>query len=102
MPLNCPDYPPGNYSDCLSCRHRHKNECWYLAMYPRKLRGILTVEERLAILEDNASPPVTQSEWTGNQWDYVQQLKGQVVFLTKKVNELLARKPKRKSKYLYK
>ncbi len=93
MPLTCPlvILP---YDACSGCRQLHNKECWANPLVPLKLSGILTLEERVAILEDRPEPPMTQSEWTGNQWDYVQQLKGQVVFLTNKVNELLARKPK--------
>lgn len=96
MPINCPKLR-SEYNACLSCRHRQGNECW--ANYPAVIRlsDILTIGERVSIIEDRKE--ASEPAWDTSQWDYVLQLKGQVVFLTNKVNELLTRKPKRKSKY---
>ena len=103
MPTNCPIALPA-LTACLGCRNKHGKECWNDPLTPQQLSAILTVEEKVAMLEDKLEPSIEkppETEWSVTQWDYVRQLKGQVVFLTNKVNELLARKPKRKSKYLY-
>lgn len=72
MPLHCPRQIPG-YNACLDCRNRHDNECWadmggvVFANGERrsgmpvseKLANILTIEERIALLEDRPEvPPV--------------------------------------------
>ncbi len=93
MPLNCP-VDLLHYNACTNCRNRDGIDCIASYAVPIKLSSILTIGERLAILEDRDIK--TQPEWTGKQWDYVQQLKAQVLFLTNKVNELLARKKKDK------
>ncbi len=102
MPLNCPLILLP-YNACRVCRQRHDKECWANPLVPMKLSDLLTVDERIAIIEDKMESFNKQpdTEWSIKQWDYVTQLKGQVVFLTNKVDELLARKPKKKSRFLY-
>ena len=41
-------------------------------------------------------------EWTKRQWDMVQQLKAQVLFLSNKINEMRANASKRKTDYTIK
>ena len=56
------------------------------------------LEERIQSLEDTtqfSEPP----EWSRKQWDYVQQLKGEIKFLENKLNQCLQRKKKRRGIY---
>lgn len=95
MPINCPINIP-HYNACLVCRNRGGKACvvkWFLSV---PLTDILTTGERLAILEDSDKPD--DPEWSVKQWKYVKELKGQVIFLQNKVNELLKTR-KQKSKY---
>lgn len=43
----------------------------------------------------------TEPQWRREQWEYVQQLRAQILFLSNKVNELRANASKRKSKDTY-
>jgi len=56
MPLNCPRNIP-DYNYCLHCGSRHGNECWVNLPVSQKLADILTIEERIAILEDRKEVP---------------------------------------------
>ena len=42
--------------------------------------------------EESIDTPTPEPEWTKKQWDIVQQLQGQVRFLSSKVNEMRASK----------
>ena len=89
MPLECPKFTHdynhafSSYNACLDCGHRHGNECWYYNKCSVNLSDILTISERISILEDTAikeEPP-----WTGKQWDEVLQLKAMVQHLQNKI-----------------
>lgn len=101
MPLECPsftqdyNYAYSHYNACSDCRYRHDDECWYHIKAARKLSDILTTNERLAILEDKKEiQPVFKPRPVDKEID---QLKGMVLYLQNKVNNLTDKK--RKSKY---
>ena len=56
MPYNCPKQYP-EYNACLGCRHQHESDCWANLPVVLKLSEILTMEERVSILEDREETP---------------------------------------------
>ena len=90
MPLECPrfarDYNTyfSKYNACLDCRYRHDNECWYHVRDSRKLADILTINERVAILEDRKETPEVNIV-TMTKQDY-QQLQRLLLTLHEKLN----------------
>ena len=80
------------YNACLDCRNRHERECWVNFPAAVNLAEILTIPERVAILEDNLKPITSVPEWDKRQWNYVQQLKAQTLHLNKQVNILLKKR----------
>jgi len=83
MPLNCPRNFL-KYNDCLDCRHRHENKCWFNVPIVQKLSDILTIEERIAILEDRKEVPPVDIVTISRQ-DY-QQLQRLLLLLEEKIN----------------
>lgn len=98
MAINCPlrpsspDYPEA--TDCLSCFNNRDGKChWF---YPGKpLNQILTVEERLTILERQTKPETPVASPTFQMLD---QLKGLVMDLQNRLNDHVDRAKKRKDK----
>ena len=45
--------------------------------------------------EEEQPKPTSEPAWTQRQWEYVQQIKGQVIFLQNKLNEHLDKSPKK-------
>ncbi len=91
MPLECPAFTQdynhaySPYNACLDCRYKYGNECWYYTKSPHKLSDILTVEERLAMIEDKKEiQPIFKPRPVDNEID---RLKSQVLNLQNKVNE---------------
>ena len=88
MPINCPTYRL-EYNDCLSCRSRVDNRCCFNNHLPRKLSEILTVEERVSILEDKGGvPPVDIVTITRKDYQQLQ-----------KINKYVDKTPRQKSKH---
>ena len=74
MPLNCPRNIL-QYNYCLVCGSRHDNECWANIPVSLKLADILTIEERISILEDRKeSPPVNIVTITRDDYQQLQRL----------------------------
>ncbi len=90
MPLECLaytrdyNYAYSEYNACVGCKHRHENECWYQVTIPRKLADILTINERIAILEDKQSNPEVNIVTLTKQ-DY-QQLQRLLLSLQEKID----------------
>lgn len=84
-PIECPKLFV-EYNACLDCRFRHDYECWQGR--PIKLKDVLTVDERVSILEDirNKAPEL---EWNGKQWDIVQQIQSELRGWREKHAEML-------------
>jgi len=97
MPINCPRGFSA-YNDCLTCYSRRKNQCFSSLLYPRDLSDLLTTNERISMLEDREALRPEEPKWTASQWDYVQQLKGQMLHLEKKVDSLYEKKTKRRDR----
>ena len=92
MPLNCPLGIP-RYNYCATCRHRSDDECSANALYPIKLKDILTLDERLALIEDRPEmPSVTDDR------DY-QSLRDRLLLLEEKLNSHIDKTAKPKSQY---
>ena len=51
------------------------------------------INEQHAVLQEVSNP------WTNRQWDYVQQLKSQILFLERKLNEHIDKSRKRRAPY---
>lgn len=85
MPLNCPR-DMFEYNDCLGCRHRSEKECLALVTVSRPLSDILTMEERINILEDRKENPavniVTITKEELRNWQR------SLIFLTEKVQRM--------------
>ena len=96
MPLNCPNYWL-EYNACLSCRSRVDNRCCFSTNSPRKLSDILTVEERVSILEDKGGVPPVDIV-TISRADY-QQLQRLLLLLEEKINKHIEKTPRRKYKH---
>lgn len=95
MPLNCPLFTSAylsyfaRYNACLGCGKRHENECWADLPIARSLSDILTIEERVAILEDRKEvPPVNIV--TMSRKDY-QQLQRLLLLLEERINSHIDR-----------
>ena len=82
MPLNCP-LPFGLTWQCHECRYYYDSVCRAIRP-PTPLRDILTPDERIDALERGLLP---QPEWTGKQWDAVEQVKAEVNYLLLNLNE---------------
>ncbi len=92
MPLNC-SLHFSLYNDCLSCRYLHENECWAKLPVARKLTDILTIEERIAILEDRREiPPVDIVTITRKDYQQLQRL---ILSLEEKLNTHIDKSRKR-------
>jgi hypothetical protein len=85
MPFNCPRFYP-EYNACLGCRNRHDNDCWANLPITQKLSDILTIEERVGILEDRKEIPAVNVVTITKQ-DY-QQLQRLLLSLQEKVDGL--------------
>lgn len=96
MPLNCTKYRL-KYNDCLDCRYRHENECWANIPIPQKLSSVLTMEERVAILEDRKEPPDVNIVTISKQ-DY-QQLQRLLLSLQEKLDSHINKNVSSKKKY---
>ncbi len=96
MPSNCPLGYRLDYNDCLDCRHRHENECWANLPISQKLSDILTLEERIAILEDRKEAPPVNIVTISHQ-DY-QQLQRLILSLKEKLESHITSSGK-KNKY---
>ena len=97
MPLNCPQNRL-EYNACLSCGRRHGNECWAIPQVSQKLADILTVEERISILEDRKEVPEVNIVTLSHQ-DY-QQLQRLILSLKEKLETRIdSSKRKVKPKY---
>ncbi len=97
MPLECPN-GFAQYNACLSCGYRHENECWTSKPF-RALRDILTIEDRICLLEDRKEVPEVNIV-TMTHKDY-QQLQRLLLSLQEKLYNHLAQQSttKRRSKY---
>ena len=85
MPLNC---PLCYLDECRGCRHFTENKC-YSSLPARSVSEILTIEERLELLEK--SPP--ESEPIPKRLlDRLQQIEGKLLFFESKLNEHLDKK----------
>ncbi len=90
MPLECPrfilEYNTyfSKYNACLDCRNRHDNQCWYNIKSSRNLSDILTIEERINMLEDKQEVPEINIV-TITKHDY-QQLQRLLLSLQEKLN----------------
>ncbi len=79
--INCP-LPFGDEMLCQECRYNSDDKCWWF--FPsRPLSEILTVEERLEVKS------LPQPEWSGNQWDIVNQLRSEIRGWREKYNQTL-------------
>ena len=83
MPLNC-SRGLLEYNACLNCRYQHMNECWFNLPITIKLSDILTLSERIAILEDRKEPPEVNIVTISKQ-DY-QQLQRLILSIQEKIN----------------
>ena len=89
MPLHCPKFTQdyndfySKYNACLDCNKRHDNECWAIPQASVKLADILTIEERIAILEDRRESPEVNIVTISRQ-DY-QQLQRLILSLKEKL-----------------
>ena len=99
MPLECPaftqdyNYTFSGYDACLDCRYQHDNECWYYIKASRKLSDILTIKERLDVLEDRKEiQPVFNPRPVDREID---QLKAGFLHLQNKINKHLDKSKKR-------
>ncbi len=96
MPLNCPIHRL-DYNDCLDCHKLHDNECWAIPHEKRHLGSILTLEERIAILEDRPQIPevniVTITKQELQNWQRT------LLVLQGRLDKHLAQSPKKKSRY---
>lgn len=108
MPLNCPECYP-DYDACLACCNRNGKECWAFMPYcpPMKLSGILTIEERIAILEDRLADPNITGNIKGNEARFIkskdyQKLERMVLLveeIEEKLNNHIDKTAKPKSSY---
>ncbi len=103
-PLNCPrwtrDYNKGfkGYNACLSCGSRHDNECWVIPQGSQKLSDILTLEERVSILEDRKESPEVNVVTISKQ-DY-QRLQKLLLLIEERINTHIEKTTgKKRSKY---
>jgi len=103
-PQSCPKFTQNynsyysRYNACLDCGNRHENECWFSFPISVKLSDILTLEERVAILEDRKESPEVNIVTITHQ-DY-QQLQRLILSLEEKINSHID-KDIEKGKYLY-
>ena len=93
MPLNCPICYP---YECDGCRYLWDDRCNYYTP-ARPLAEILTPNERMRLLEKQPQP---ESIGYGKLKDELEQAKGQMMWLTRKLNEHLDKK-KKKEAHLY-
>jgi hypothetical protein len=90
MPLNCPKFTQqynsyyARYNACLDCGSQHGNECWFNFPTAQKLADILTLEERVAILEDRKESPEVNVVTISHQ-DY-QQLQRLILSLQERID----------------
>ena len=82
MPLNCPKKRLP-YNACLDCHFRNDNECWANLPISQKLADILTITERVSILEDRKETPAVNIVTITKQ-DY-QQLQRLILSLKEKL-----------------
>lgn len=82
------------YNACLSCRYRDKNKCNLNMPVTVKLADILTIEERVAILEDRKEVPPVNIVTISRQ-DY-QNLQRLILALQEKINSHIDRSKKAK------
>ena len=92
MPLNCPlDF--GLSRDCTECSYQFEDKC-YACKPHQPIIEILTIDERLTRLESQQTK--TESQWTRQQWDRVQQLEAELRHWEAKVLQLTGKKKKGK------
>lgn len=101
-PLDC---PKGflEYNACLGCSKRHKakltsgDECWARMPISEKLANILTLEERIAILENRKEvPPVDIVTITYQDYQQLQRL---ILSLEEKINSHIDKTKSKKKSY---
>ena len=82
---------------CSYSWRAYYQETFYGETLPRLEPKLETLsEERITRLEELAS----EEQWTARRWDTVNQLRGEVLFLSNKIMEMRAsRKPQRTFKY---
>jgi len=83
MPLNCPELRV-EYGACQWCRFKHDDECWHDNQSPVKLRDILTLEERICLLEDNTTKKQIITNVSLKEY---QQQAGMILYLQQKIEE---------------
>ena len=88
MPYNCPKRFP-EYNACLGCRYQHESDCWANLPVAVKLSEILTMEERVSILEDRKEAPAVNVVTITKQ-DY-QQLQRLILSLQEKLDTYITK-----------
>ena len=98
MPINCPrDFL--EQDACLDCYYKQGNECWGIVNTPRRLSTILTLEERIVMLEESREPQTVDlihrtSDMSKKEFDHLEQ----TYRLAKYLEHIEKSKPKRKYK----
>jgi len=95
MPLNCPNHYL-EYNACLECGCKHGKECWRFTPTPivEKLSDILTLDERVSLLEDKDGPRIVEhihrtSDMSKQEFDLLLQTAGLVKYLNKELEKHL-------------
>jgi hypothetical protein len=96
MPINCLNHFL-EYNACTGCGNRQGKFCHVFPFSPFAISDILTIEERVAILEDRLTPPKPDTINITRQ-DY-QKLQRRVLLLEEKLNKHIGKPFIIKSKY---
>jgi len=95
MPLNCPKHY-SEYNACLECGCKHGKECVRFTPTPivEKLSDILTLEERISLLEDKDSPQIVEhihrtSDMSKQEFALLHQTSGLAKYLNKLIENHL-------------
>ncbi len=103
MPINCP-INMVKYNACQGCTLRYGDECWCNSLAPQKLSGILTIDERVAIIEDRLSDPNITGNIKRNEARFIksrdyQRLERMILLVEEKLNNHIDKTAKPKSSY---